>query len=73
MSGNEILTAQEAAALLKISRKTLYRLATRGVVRGNKVGKVWRFRRADLIEYVTARPDPAGGVLGGHLNAPRGG
>ncbi|MBW7905261.1 MAG: helix-turn-helix domain-containing protein [Phycisphaerae bacterium] len=43
-----VLTIQELAEYLKISRSTLYKLAQEGKVPGQKVGKHWRFRRAAI-------------------------
>lgn len=47
-----VLTAEEAAALLRVSPKTLLGLARDGELPGTKVGRAWRFLRADLINYV---------------------
>lgn len=43
-----ILLADEAAALLRISRRSLTNLRKRGLVRAVKLGKSLRFRRVDL-------------------------
>lgn len=48
----EVLTAEEAALLLRVSTKTILALARAGVLPGEKVGRAWRFVRADLLEYV---------------------
>ncbi len=56
MAEEEILTAEQAALLLKVSRKTLYRLAAKGEVRGRKVGRQWRFRERDLLQHLSGRP-----------------
>lgn len=53
---SDVLTAEEAAAYLRVSRKTLYRLVTAGKVPGQKVGHAWRFRREDLVSFLKARP-----------------
>jgi len=52
---SEVLTAQEAADYLRVSLKTLYRLVAAGQVPGQKVGRSWRFRRADLVGVLQAR------------------
>ncbi len=44
----DVLTADEAAEYLRVSRKTLYRLVAAGKIPGQKVGRSWRFRRGDL-------------------------
>jgi excisionase family DNA binding protein len=47
----EFLTADEAAALLRVTRDTLLDrqgVADSGVPQGWKIGRVWRFRRTDF-------------------------
>lgn len=48
---DDILTAEEAAGLLKVSTKTLLRLARSHEVPASKVGRAWRFVRSDLLLY----------------------
>lgn len=48
-TADEVLTAEEAAALLKVSTKTLLRLARDGDLPGQKVGRAWRFVRSELL------------------------
>lgn len=49
---NEVLTAEEAAALLRVSTKTVLTLARTGALHGEKVGRAWRFLRDDVLAYV---------------------
>jgi len=49
LADDEVLTAEEAAELLKVSTKTLLRHARDGQVPGVKLGRVWRFRRSELL------------------------
>lgn len=51
----EVLTADEAAHLLRVSTKTVLALARSGVLPGEKVGRAWRFVRLDLIKYLRGR------------------
>ena len=51
-----LLTFEEAAALLRVSRATMYRLLESGRLVGHKVGRGWRFYRTDLHSFVTASP-----------------
>lgn len=51
-SVREILTAEQAADLLQVSTKTVLQLARDGELRGHKVGRAWRFCRADVLAYV---------------------
>ena len=51
----EIMTPSEVAALLKIHLKTVYKLAERGVIPGNRIGRSWRFSRTDVLELVSTK------------------
>ncbi len=42
---SSVLTIDELAEYLKISKSTLYKLAQVGAVPGQKVGRHWRFHR----------------------------
>jgi len=48
----DVLTAEEAAALLRVSTKTLLALAREGELPGEKVGRAWRFLRPELLGYL---------------------
>lgn len=48
----EVLTADEAAHFLRVSTKTILALAREGVLPGEKVGRAWRFVRADLRDHL---------------------
>jgi len=61
MKEDEVLTAEEAASLLRVSTKTVLTLARDGVLPGEKVGRAWRFVRADLLDYL--RGNTRGGVV----------
>jgi excisionase family DNA binding protein len=50
----EIMTPSEVAALLKIHLKTVYKLAEKGVIPGNRIGRSWRFSRSDVLELVSS-------------------
>lgn len=57
----DVLTAEEAAAFLRVSTKTVLGLARSGDLAGTKVGRAWRFLRTDLTAYVhgtRAAPEP---------------
>ena len=51
----EILTLEELHSYLKIPKPTLYSLARNGRLPAAKVGKHWRFRRADINEWLKAQ------------------
>lgn len=48
----EVLTAEEAADLLRVSVKTVLALARAGTLPGEKVGRAWRFVKTDVLNYV---------------------
>jgi excisionase family DNA binding protein len=45
---SDLLTLAEAAAYLRVHRRTMARLLRQGVVPGTKIGRQWRVRVADL-------------------------
>jgi nitrogen PTS system EIIA component len=49
---SEILTLQEVADYLKVSVRTVYGYAQRGILPGIKVGTAWRFRKDDIDEWL---------------------
>ena len=49
------MTPSEVADLLKIHLKTVYKLAEKGVIPGNRIGRSWRFSRSDVLELVSSR------------------
>jgi excisionase family DNA binding protein len=50
-----LLDSVEAAELLKIDPMTLQRMARLEQIPGFKVGKLWRFRKSDLDEWLKSR------------------
>ena len=56
----ENLKVGEVAKLLRVSRDTVYRLAARGELPGRKVGRIWRFPRAAIDEYMCERTTARG-------------
>lgn len=51
----EVLTLEEAAALLRVCTKTLVKRALDGTVPGRKIGRDWRFSRTKILEALEAR------------------
>lgn len=49
---DEILTLPEVAQLLKVAGKTIYTMAQRGEIPAFKVRGQWRFKRADLDQWI---------------------
>jgi len=50
----EILTAKEAAKMLKISEYTLRRYAKKGRIPAHKIGNQWRFSKEELLDWFHA-------------------
>lgn len=51
----ETLTPNEIAKILKLHPFTVTRLAREGKIPAFKVGGVWRFRKDEFEEWITAR------------------
>lgn len=47
-----VLTLAEVAAYLKVTERTIYRLAGAKKIPAFKVGGVWRFSRADIDSWI---------------------
>lgn len=52
---DEILTIDEVATYLKAGKHTVYRLASSGKIPAFKLGGTWRFRRAELDQWIARR------------------
>ncbi|HET9921390.1 MAG TPA: helix-turn-helix domain-containing protein [Ktedonobacteraceae bacterium] len=52
MASEEILEVKEVAQTLKVSTRTVIRLAERGELVAFKIGDLWRFRRSDVDNYI---------------------
>ena len=51
----ELLTFEEAQALLKVRRTKMYALLRSGELRASKIGKLWRVERASIREYLAGK------------------
>jgi excisionase family DNA binding protein len=52
---DEILTVSQVSKLLKLHRRTIYKLARKGVIPGWKVGKSWRFLKFEIMKRFEKR------------------
>ena len=52
MKPPDVMTIDELAAYLQLSKSTLYKLAQEGKVPGQKVGKHWRFHRTAVDRWL---------------------
>jgi excisionase family DNA binding protein len=50
-----LIDADQAAELLEIHPKTVKRLATKGILPGMRIGKLWRFRASLLDAWLKSQ------------------
>lgn len=48
----EVMTIDDLAAYLQVSKSSLYKLAQEGKVPGQKVGKHWRFHKSVIDRWL---------------------
>lgn len=75
-ASGEVLTREEAAALLRLHPASLGRLASSGRVPASRVGQTWRFRRSELLAWLEERATRPGAPverIGATLRAVKGG
>ena len=61
---DKILTIQEVADYLKVSRTTVWRWCNEGKIPAFKVGKVWRIHRTEMEKIVGQELDGNAGRRG---------
>ena len=49
------IDAEEVGKMLGVTARTVTRLAERGEIPGFRVGKLWRFRRSDIKDYIESQ------------------
>jgi excisionase family DNA binding protein len=59
MESKEVLTTNEAAEFLSLTPYTLREYAKKGVVPARKLGKSWRFVKADLLAWLRGKDQEA--------------
>ena len=52
MKPPDVMTIDELATYLQLSKSTLYKLAQEGKVPGQKVGKHWRFHKEAIDDWL---------------------
>jgi excisionase family DNA binding protein len=55
---NEALDANDVARMLKVSYRTVLRLAERGELPYFRVGDLWRFERKDVEDFIKRNKQP---------------
>ena len=56
-SESGILTIKNVAEYLKVTERTIYRLAAAKKIPSFKVGGMWRFRQADIDAWIAAQSE----------------
>lgn len=51
-----VMTIDDLAVYLKLSKSTLYKLCAEGKVPGQKVGRHWRFHRESIDAWLKKNP-----------------
>ncbi len=49
----KIITPSQVAAVLLVNVKTVYRLAKKGAIPDNKIGRCWRFIKKDVLDLMS--------------------
>lgn len=49
---DSLMTLEEVAAYLRLSKDTVYRMAQTGKIPASKVGNQWRFRREEVEAWL---------------------
>ena len=52
MQEPEIMTIDEVAKMLRVSERTVYEWAQKGIIPGGKLGTSWRFKRSQIQKWV---------------------
>ena len=51
----DVLTINQVADLLQVSRQTVYTLINHGELKGRRVGDRWRFSKAVILKWIEGR------------------
>jgi excisionase family DNA binding protein len=55
---HEILTIKQVASYLRVTERTIYRVAAAKQIPAFKVGGAWRFSRADIEAWIKSQSRP---------------
>jgi excisionase family DNA binding protein len=61
-SESEIFTIKDVAEYLKVTERTIYRLAASKRIPAFKVGGTWRFRMADIDDWIAKQSQKVEGT-----------
>ena len=54
---NRIMTIEDLCEFLMIGRNAAYRLLTTGIIKGFRVGRIWKIPKENVDAYITAQSD----------------
>lgn len=60
---DDVMSMEQLAEYLKVSRHTLYKLAREGKMPGQKIGKRWRFLRAAIDDWLSQQHQDGDGKV----------
>lgn len=60
----EILTIREVSLYLKVTERTIYRLAAAKKIPGFKVGGAWRFSKTEIDQWIRRQSEDESGDAG---------
>jgi len=60
----EILTIREVSLYLKVTERTIYRLAAAKKIPGFKVGGAWRFSKMEIDQWIRRQSEDESGDAG---------
>lgn len=63
VNGEQWMSADEAAAYLKVNRRKVNDYARQNIIAGYKTNKAWMFKRKDLDEYINRGFTPSDGQV----------
>lgn len=62
--GTAILTLKEVSTYLKVTERTIYRLVAGKKMPAFKVGGSWRFKKADIDQWISDQSENVAGAVG---------
>lgn len=51
---DEIMTLSELSEYLKVSKRSIYRLVSMGMIPAFKLGNTWRFRSSEINRWISS-------------------
>ena len=66
MLSDTLMTLEEVAGYLRLSKDTVYRMTRAGKIPASRAGNQWRFWRKDVDAWLQRNRNSEGGAGGGH-------